>query len=125
MIDVSLIEKAFLMSLWEDLAGLPEKPIRFGLPSLEELKRTQVPQDYINLMLWRMIQGAFRYGLLGDPAKLRYDRVGYIRKKLDLYMEDGNLEHLVDISNVAMCEFYEGHHPKQHFNPIQNGFHGE
>lgn len=63
----------------------------------------------------RLIVGAYRYGRLGSKNKSQYDRLKSIRKRLDSYEQNGNLELLVDIANLALCEFVEGRHPKRHF----------
>jgi len=59
--------------------------------------------------------GAIRYGLLGEKNKPQYDRVSEIQKRLKKYRDTGNLEFLVDIANLALCEFVEGKHPNRHF----------
>jgi hypothetical protein len=63
----------------------------------------------------RLLMGSFRYALLGDKNKPRYDRLANIEKRISVYKETGNDELLVDIANIALCEFVEGEHPKKHF----------
>jgi hypothetical protein len=67
--------------------------------------------------------GALRYGRLREIGKVKYDRLGSIKKRLDLYIKTGNDELLVDISNLCMLEFEEGVHPNKHFNFVDDGEH--
>ena len=54
----------------------------------------------------RMIMGYFRYGSLQSQiGRSKYDNVGSIEKRLSIYKNDHNREHLVDIANLAMIEF--------------------
>ena len=75
------------------------------------------------LMKNRLIMGALRYGPLLAPGKKDWDRCESIRQRLVTYEADGNLEHLVDISNLALIEFVEGDHPKRHFSAADGGIH--
>ncbi len=59
--------------------------------------------------------GAYRYGLLNAQDKPEYDRCADIKRRIDEYVESGNMEHLVDVANLAMLEFEEGKHPRRHF----------
>jgi hypothetical protein len=77
------------------------------------------------LMRNRLVMGAFRYGLLGDPNKPQYDRVKEIHRRIDKYVETGNLELLVDVANMALMEFEEGTRPKRHLNAVDDGEHAE
>lgn len=97
-------------------AGLvePKPPI-----TLEELEKQWSP-EFEKLMRNRLMMGALRYGMLGDPTKPQYDRVGSICKRLKKYEETGNLEHLVDAANECLCEFVESRHPKKHFLAADN-----
>lgn len=64
--------------------------------------------------------GAFRYGLIGAKGKPTFDRVEYMKVKLERYSSTGNLEALVDVANLAMLEFLEGTHPKKHFSSLDD-----
>lgn len=67
--------------------------------------------------------GYFRYGPMGK--KPGYDNIGSVKKRIELYEQTGNLEHLVDIANLAMVEFVEGQHPNRHFSASDDGIHVE
>lgn len=97
-------------------AGLGEvvKP-KFTLDGLE---RSEWSPTFERLMRNRLIMGALRYGLLHDPNKRRWDRVGSIRKRLEGYAATGNTEFLVDIANLCLLEFEEGVHPLKHFRGV-------
>lgn len=92
-------------------------------PSLESLRKTEWSKTFETLMRNRLIMGALRYGLLKTPGKKKYNRIDSIRQRLDLYDQDGNAEHLVDIANLCLLEFEEPNHPKFHFKAQDGGHH--
>lgn len=61
--------------------------------------------DFVQLMKNRLVMGAFRYGLLVSKHKQNYDYFAYLKYKLKLYRETGNLEMLVDVGNMALLEY--------------------
>lgn len=93
-----------------------EKPSH--LPSIDELQETEWSHEFERFMRNRLIMGALRYGKLAAPGKPKYDRVDYIKRKVDDYDASGNLECLVDVACLALCEFIEGQHPLRHFKAI-------
>lgn len=93
-----------------------------SLPSLAALRERQWSPEFEGLMRNRLVMGAFRYGLFG-PAKGGYDQVGSILRHLAAYTESGNLEHLVDIANLALVEFEFGRHPKRHWHACDDSEH--
>lgn len=111
--------------------GIIEDNIKEPLPDLECLMQTEWDWNYLGRVLNkffsqclnRTCMGAFRYGLLNKPGKPKYDRVGSIRKRLDLFEETGNGEHLVDITNLCMLETVEPNHPNFHFEAQDGGHH--
>ena len=94
-------------------------------PSLSELQETEWSRSFEMYMRNRLIIGALRYGCLHASGKLKYDRITSIIKRVTEYKKTGNLEHLVDIANLALLEFEEGEHPKRHFTGIDDGEHTE
>ena len=115
----------FLRNLWRWKCGLPELPEpevhRF---TLAEAYENWFP-DFIELMRYRMLQGIYRYGLFKDPNQPNYDRISSVRKRLDLYQQTGNGEHLVDCANILGIEFTKRSHPNFHFTSIDDGIHTE
>lgn len=114
-----MTERDFLHDLWCRSCGLDVRD-PLSLPCLESLRRSEWSPAFENLMRNRMIQGAFRYGLLGTPGKPDYDRLKSIEKRLAKYRKDKNREHLVDIANLCLCEYVEGN---GHFKTIDDGEH--
>jgi len=101
---------------------LPEKR---KLPSLEILKKTEWSERFEILMRNRLIMGAFRYGRLKEANKPTYNFVDALIDHLNTYKKDGNLEHLVDIANIALLEFEESKHPLKHFKTLDDSKHIE
>ena len=103
-----------------DRAGICEPRTFRGL---EMLRKTEWSREFERLMRARLVMGALRYGILNAPEKPEYDRMQAISLHVTAYQRDGNMEHLVDIANLSLCEFEEGTHPKRHFAPIDDGPH--
>ena len=113
----------FLSNLWRWKCGLPEieesKPVRYDI---EELRKTQMSERFIELMTNRMVLGTFRYGRWQDNKK-KYDRIASVKKRLAEFEKTGNAEHLVDVANLLMIEFEISNHPNLHFAAIDDGEH--
>jgi len=93
-------------------------------PTLDELRKSEWCDVFEEYMRNRLIMGAYRYGPMAESADKEYDRIGYLRKKLEIYEQTGNLEMLVDVANLALLEFKQCKHPKAHFE-AQDGGGGE
>lgn len=87
---------------WRLEHQLPERKNN-ELPSLAELKETEWCQEFDNLAKGKMIQAAFRYGLLRNNNA--FDFIESMKKKISRYEQTHNLELMVDIRNYAMLEF--------------------
>lgn len=105
--------RRFLDDLWRWKCGLPP-----GDGDFEAFAAAQWSDEFERLMRNRLIMGALRYGPLGARGKPQYDRVASIKKRLDKYAADGNLEMLVDAANLALLEFVEGRHEKRHMRAV-------
>lgn len=103
---------------------MPEKQNQL-MPDLDSLSKSEWSNEFERLRRNRFIMGAFRYGLMGDKSKPQYNRIQCIERRLELYRKTGNLELLVDISNMAELEFIEGTHPNRHFKSVDDGLHTE
>ena len=103
----------YLKDVWGDL-------------SYEFLFISQMNTDFFQLMINRLIMGGLRYGVHCTKGKKKYDRVASIKKRLEAYNKTGNMEHLVDIANEALCEYTDPSHPKAHFQASDDtGYHTE
>ena len=71
----------------------------------------------------RLIMGACRYGPLGAANKPAWDRPPDIKRRIEAYEGDGDLEHLVDVANLCMLEYVEGRHPLRHLGGRDDGAH--
>jgi hypothetical protein len=72
-----------------------------------ELLQSEWSPKFEQLMRNRLVMGAIRHGRLHDPDKPKYDRIGYMRAKLDDLERRQKPENLVDISNTSMVMFEE------------------
>lgn len=108
-----MTSEEYLSDLWIRVCGKWSRSELNDFPTI--LYRSEWSEEFEEAMRKRMVIGAYRYGKLNDPNKPRYDRTEAIRKRLALYEATGNLEALVDIANLCLCEFVEGDHPKRHF----------
>lgn len=116
--------KPFLQNLWRWKCGLPERHITIEKINLEELRESEWSKEFETLMRNRLLMGAFRYGKISGKNKPRYDYIGDIIKRAQLYKETGNKEYLVDVANLALVEFVQGgNHPNPHFAPSDDGHH--
>lgn len=96
-----------------------------GLPLFDfsELTTTEWSSVFECLMRRRLLMGGLRYGLLNAEGKRKYNRVKDMIKRLKLYDATGNLEHLVDVANLAMCEYEETRRPDAHFASLDDHNH--
>ena len=106
----------FLHNLWHDAVHSTD----MNADAETTIRQTLFP--YLRLMLNRLTCGHFRYGPLGQK-KAQFDRVSDMHELLEDYEKTGNLECLVDVSNLAFCEFVEGEHPFAHFAAKQDRAH--
>lgn len=99
------------------LAELPKAKYDFA-----ELEKTEWSPEFERLMRNRLLMGALRYGTLEHKRKVggKWDLVGAVKKKVELYEKTGNLEYLVDSANYCLLEFECGKHPNRHFHALDN-----
>lgn len=74
----------------------------------DALAASEWSAEFEHLMRNRLIMGALRYGLLGDPRKPNWDRMGRLALECDAYLIDHNQERLVDMANMCLLEFVDG-----------------
>jgi hypothetical protein len=149
------VARLFLADAWRTNAGhAPIELLTQRSENYEELKQSEWSQTFevqlrdhylhgkvymieessivhfFTLMKNRLIMGRFRYGKLNDPSKAKWDRMGRIRKEVELYDVDGNDERLIDIANMCLLEFEEGTEDKEELLKITSAsirtfFHGD
>jgi hypothetical protein len=92
----------------------PIKPalIRIGsMPDYDSLYKSEYPKEFAEcdkLAHNRMIMGSFRYGLIARQSLIYYNPANECIKRINRYLDDGNLEHLVDACNMIKLAFYRG-----------------
>jgi hypothetical protein len=64
----------------------------------------QVDWKFLVGQVWKLVMGYYRYGDNKDPHGKRHDHIERIKREVDLYLQDGNMDHLEDIANFAMLE---------------------
>lgn len=101
--------KFYRNNLWRWKCGMEELSEPKPEPKIdyEALKKSEWSSEFEGYMRRRLIMGAIRYGKINGRGKPKYDRTNTMRKKVDLYVNTGNKEVLVDIANYAMIEFME------------------
>jgi hypothetical protein len=96
------------------------------MAGMSELQWDSEEWQYIlSLMRNRMIVGGFRYGPTPTQKRRAFDNISDIKRRLGLYEDEGNMEHLVDAANVTILECLKKSHPNFHFTPIDDGVHAE
>ena len=85
--------------------------------TFRKVLRTEFSECFVDLMRSAMIVSFYKYGLLEEAYPRHVDAIESLKKRLEHYEEDGNVEWLVDISNFALIEFMHPRHSKAHFAP--------
>lgn len=63
--------------------------------------------EFEQAMRHRLIMGAFRYGLINEPGKHKFNRVAGAKTRRQLAKTRHNREFLVDSANLLLLEFAE------------------
>lgn len=71
----------------------------------------------------RLQIGHLRYGASGVSRDASYDVVASMIRRLEEYRATGNLEHLVDVANLAEIEFIWPRHANPNWNAQDTGGH--
>ncbi len=101
-------------------------PLEKPHPTLDALRKSEWSPRFEQLMRNRLIMGSFRYELFEvKRRRLKYDCAAEAIKRVKLFQETGNIEHLVDAANMCLIEFEFSNHPNKHFAQIDDGEHAE
>jgi hypothetical protein len=116
----------FFQNAWRWTCELPEIETQnanaYGTaPGIEEIKKSQYSEEFVNLMNNRMVMGFFRYGPRNKRSK--YNNILSAEKRIALYKQTGNLECLVDVANMLRMEFENPQHPLVYFKAEDDGEH--
>lgn len=71
-------------------------------------------KEFIELMMNRIVVSHYKYGWMSLNYPELAQAVKSIQTRLDMYMETGNREWLVDVANFAMIEYMYPSHPNAH-----------
>lgn len=100
---------------------LSDNPLLGDRPPLEELKATQWIPQFETYMRNRLVMGALRYETFMEKRRHNtYEIIKSINRRLKLYEETGNQEHLVDCANLLMIEYECPTHPSPHFTALED-----
>jgi hypothetical protein len=76
---------------------------RLNMRTLEEIKEMNVDKTFIEHMVNAMVMSAFKYGDVKPVCgKVAIEKMN---KEIEMFMEDGNTEHMVNIANYAMLRY--------------------
>lgn len=71
--------------------------------TLEEIKEMNVDNTFIEHMVNAMCMSAFKYGDVKPVCgKVAIEKMN---KEIEMFMEDGNTEHMVNVANYAMLRY--------------------
>lgn len=84
-----------------------------GLP--RSVPETEFSIPFVQGMADRMAVSFFKYGLVAEAYPGKVDAIASLKKRLEKYETDGNLEWLMDVGNFAMIEFMRPRHKNAHF----------
>jgi len=95
--------------------------------SLAERRKEQWSNRFEQLMRQRLLMGSYRYGpfRLQPVGRYAYDYPGDALRRIQEYIDSGNMEHLIDVANLCLLEFEHGTHPKKHFAATDDGTHNK
>lgn len=104
-------------------AGFHPEP-KFKPSDLAKLEQTEWSPLFERLMRNRLLMGAFRYGTMeekrANATKNRWDLLGAVKLKIEMYEKTGNTEYLVDGANYFLLAFEFDPHPNKHFHALDD-----
>ena len=82
---------------------------------IEKILETEFCPRFVKLMQDAMVLSFYKYGPINEGFPHKVDAIKSLKNRLEKYLETGNTEWLVDVSNFAMIEFLHPRHPNAHF----------
>lgn len=71
--------------------------------TLEEIRSMNVDDTFLEHMVNAMVMSAFKYGDVKEVCgKVAIERMN---KEIEMFMKDGNTEHMVNVANYAMLRY--------------------
>lgn len=113
----------FLDDLWRDMAGAPDPKPPKRLPSPDVLAQSEWSNRFEQLMRNRLIQGAFRYGLIAEQDLTKCNLLDEASIRMGRYKRSRNLEYLVDAANMLLLAFVAGERRGETLTSIDDGEH--
>ena len=83
--------------------------------SIEEILKMDYSEEFDTLRKNRMVVSHHKYGRCKDTYPELAQAYKCIEQRLQLYLETGNTEYLVDVANFAMIEFMHPAVPGAYF----------
>ena len=116
----------FAMDLWRDMCGLPPLQQRH-IPPLSELRKTEWCSTFEQMMRNRILMAGYRYETFAEKERRKpnYKYAQEALKKIQLYLDTGNTENLVDAANYCLLEFRWGVHLRKHFKAQDDSEHAK
>jgi hypothetical protein len=88
--------------------------------NIKDCPESEYSLQFIQGMIDRMRMSYFKYGAVRDAYPHKVNALESMQKRLDKYMDTGNLEWLIDMANFCMIEFMASSHPSAHFKPTDS-----
>ena len=97
------------------LAGVSDIPFGHETRDPSTIGRSRMNQEFLRGMEDRLMMGHFRYGWKADRGQ-KYNTPKALADRVQMYLDTGNTEYLMDVANFAMLEFEDPYHPNDHFH---------
>ena len=85
------------------------------MDSREEILKRDFSEEFIQGMKNRIVVSHHKYGWASDSYPEILQAYKSIETRLNMYLETGNIEWLMDVANFAMLEYEYPSHPNAHF----------
>lgn len=92
--------------------------------TMQQIRDSFAAPDFHKSADDKFIIGAFRYGLITEQITngKHYDHMGSILRRIEYYLETGDMDVLPDIANLAKAEWIVPHHPRAHLGSVDHGY---